>query len=440
MTLLQKIKSKNLKAAVIGLGYVGLPLAATIAKSGISVTGFDINQETVDALNSGVSHIYAVPQNELVQLIANRSFVATADISDLIECDVIMICVPTPLNLHKEPDLSYIANSARALQGILRPGQLVVLESTTYPGTTKEVLERLLSKSELSVGSDYFIAYAPERENPGNNDFKLKCIPKVVGADDDKSLENAVAFYSLFLDTIVPVSSSSTAEAVKLTENIFRSVNIALVNEMKVIYEKMGISIWEVIEAAKTKPFGYMPFYPGPGLGGHCIPIDPFYLSYRARAFDQPTRFIELAGEINTEMPNYVLNKLVDALDEHKKLSLSASKILVSGVSYKKNVNDLRESPAIEIMAKLKKRGTEVAYHDPHIPVLRNLEHHHFLEGMQSTKINKGNIQNYDAILFITDHDNIDHQLIADNTELIIDTRNVTKRLSIKTNTHVVLA
>ncbi|MGN7503724.1 MAG: nucleotide sugar dehydrogenase [Alphaproteobacteria bacterium] len=425
MTLSEKIQNKSVKAAVIGLGYVGLPLAVTLGKAGVAVVGYDVNKSRVATLNTGESHIYAVSNEDLSVLIGQQKFTATFNINDLADCDVIMICVPTPLDQHREPDLSYIADSARALRNVLRPEQLIVLESTTYPGTTKEVLERLLSKNGLKAGQDYYLAFAPEREDPGNKSFALKSIPKVVGADDPQSLENAVNFYRLFLDEVVPVSSAHTAEAVKLTENIFRSVNIALVNELKVIYDAMGIDIWEVIEAAKTKPFGYMPFYPGPGLGGHCIPIDPFYLSYRARAFDLPTRFIELAGEINTNMPNYVIQKLIDALDIHKKISLSSANILIIGVAYKKNVNDMRESPAIDIMSKLRKRGAQFNYHDPHVPVLEHMDHHKELEGLRSCDLTADTLKGYDAILIITDHDNIDFPSIAESCDLIVDTRNV---------------
>jgi UDP-N-acetyl-D-glucosamine dehydrogenase len=440
MNLSNKLASKQVHAAVIGLGYVGLPLAITMAKAGIHVTGYDLNKNHVAKLNKGHSHIYAVDDNDLSALIDKQIFTATYDINALAACDVILICVPTPLDRHREPDLSYIADTARALRAVLRPEQLIVLESTTYPGTTKEVLERLLSKTGLKAGEDYYLAFAPEREDPGNKSFALKAIPKVVGADDEASRNNAVNFYGLFLDQIVSVSTAHTAEAVKLTENIFRSVNIALVNELKVIYDAMGIDIWEVIDAAKTKPFGYMPFYPGPGLGGHCIPIDPFYLSYRARAFDLPTRFIELAGEINTNMPNYVLQKLIDGLNMDKKLSLSAAKILVLGVAYKKNVNDSRESPAIDIMAKLQKRGATIAYSDPHVPVIERLEHHKSLEGMKSTALTKETIGTFDAVLIITDHDNVDYDLVFNANDLIIDTRNVSKSYQIPDKTTVISA
>jgi UDP-N-acetyl-D-glucosamine dehydrogenase len=440
MNLSDKLKTKQLKAAIIGLGYVGLPLAATIAQTGIPVTGFDINAEHVMNLNNGHSHIYAVPDDELASLIEKDLFRATADVSEIRECDVIMICVPTPLDKHREPDLSYIANTARFLVDILRPEQMVILESTTYPGTTKEVLGRILKRSGLNVGENYYLAFAPEREDPGNKNFALKSIPKVVGADDQKSRDNAEAFYALFLDSVVPVSTADTAEAVKLTENIFRAVNIALVNELKVIYDAMDIDIWEVIAAAKTKPFGYTAFYPGPGLGGHCIPIDPFYLSYRARAFDLPTRFIELAGEINTNMPNYVIEKLSLALDQRKKLSLSASKILLIGASYKKNVNDIRESPAIDIMAKINKRGASFAYYDPHVPILKHLEKDNEIEGQESIELSAEAIKSYDAVLIVTDHDNVDYKLIADNCDLIVDTRNVFEGYEFKEPTHYVKA
>ena len=440
MLLKNLIQSKDAKVAVIGLGYVGLPLACAIAEAGYKVTGYDINTSRVQALNEYKSPIYAVSNDLLKTLSQNGSLRFSDDSAVLKEADIIEICVPTPLDKYRAPDLEPVINTARTISKNMRQGQLVILESTTYPGTTREVMIPILEESGLKYGKDFTVGYSPEREDPGNKSFGIKEIPKIVGADDPDTQENLVNYYSHFVKTVVPVSSLDTAEAVKLTENIFRSVNIALVNELKVIYDAMGVDIWEVIEGAKTKPFGYMPFYPGPGLGGHCIPIDPFYLSYRARAFGMSTKFIELAGEINTNMPNYVISKAEQAIDETLKKSLSDARILLLGMAYKKNVNDIRQSPALDIMHRLVQRKVSPDYYDPHIPVLEHLEEHEYLEGQKSITIDRKKLAEYDAVILLTDHDDVDYDLVANTVPLIIDTRNTYKSERADGSAHIVKA
>lgn len=426
--LLQRIAARRFRVGIIGLGYVGLPLALAAAKAGFSVLGFDINAARVRELNAGRPGLAHIPQAELEAALAADRFAATADLARLDEPDALIICVPTPLTRHREPDLGYITRTTEAIAARLRPGQLVVLESTTWPGTTQEVVKPILERTGLISGRDIFLAFSPEREDPGNASFGTASIPKVVGGDGEKALHLATALYGAFVVETVPVSSTAVAEAVKLTENIFRSVNIALVNELKQIYAAMGIDVWEVIEAAKTKPFGFMPFYPGPGLGGHCIPIDPFYLSWKAREYEIPARFIELAGEINTAMPRLVVEALARALDERLGRGLTGARILVLGAAYKKNVDDMRESPALRLMELLEQRGASVEYHDPHVPVIPPTREHAALAGRTSQPLTPEALAATDAVLVATDHDGVDYALIAAQARLILDTRNVFAR------------
>jgi UDP-N-acetyl-D-glucosamine dehydrogenase len=428
--LLARFQARQATIGIIGLGYVGLPLALTAAKAGFSVLGFDINASYVERLNRGESTIKHIPSAAVAEAVSALRLEATTDFSRLGEPDALLICVPTPLTKHREPDLSYVETTARTIAARLRPGQLIVLESTTYPGTTDEVLKPLFEATGLTSGQDFFLAFSPEREDPGNPDFGTSTIPKVIGGDGPEALALADSLYSQFVTTTVPVSSTATAEAVKLTENIFRAVNIALVNELKVVYSAMGIDIWEVIEAAKTKPFGFMPFYPGPGLGGHCIPIDPFYLTWKAREYDITTRFIELAGQINTHMPYYVVDRLAEAVDESG-TPFSRSAILILGVAYKKNVDDMRESPSLKLIELIEARGARVDYHDPHVPELPPTRKHAPLAGRRSIPLTPDTLQTYDAILIATDHDAVDYRLIVENAALVIDTRNACAKAGI---------
>ncbi len=421
--ILERFKARQATIGIIGMGYVGLPLALTAAKAGFNVLGFDINANYVERLNRGESYIKHVPSSLVAAAVKEERLAATSDFSRLSEADAILICVPTPLTKHREPDLSYVEKTALSIAERLRAGQLIVLESTTYPGTTDEVLKPILEATGLKSGKDFFLAFSPEREDPGNPDFGTSTIPKVVGGDGPEALALADTLYSQLVVKTVPVSSAATAEAVKLTENIFRAVNIALVNELKVVYAAMGIDVWEVIDAAKTKPFGFMPFYPGPGLGGHCIPIDPFYLTWKAREFDITTRFIELAGQVNTHMPYYVVERLAEAVDRSGK-PFSASRILMLGAAYKKNVDDMRESPSLKLIELIEARGASVDYHDPHIPELPPTRRHAPLAGRRSVPLTAETIAAYDAVLIATDHDNVDYRLIADHARLVIDTRN----------------
>ncbi|NCC20880.1 MAG: nucleotide sugar dehydrogenase [Alphaproteobacteria bacterium] len=432
MNLVSEIRSKIETGAiiggVIGLGYVGLPLVSSMARNGVKAIGFDIDPAKAGMLNSGKSYLETVSDEEISYALEKGLFEATADMSRLKEADFLIICVPTPLDEHKTPDLSYVEDTSRTIATYLRRGHVVSLESTTYPGTMEEVVKPILEQSGLKDAEDFYVIYSPEREDPGNKDFKTHSIPKVVGADQPEALELAMRFYGKFIDTVVPVRNAKTAEAVKITENIFRAVNIALVNELKVIYDRMGIDVWEVIEAAKTKPFGYMPFYPGPGLGGHCIPIDPFYLSWKAQEYDMPTRFIELAGEINISMPRYVLEKTAWALNHHASKALNGSRLLMLGVAYKKNVNDQRESPAFPLIRLLEEQGARVDFHDPHIPEILPTRHFAELGGRKSVERDSLDIAAYDAVLVVTDHDAIDYALVAESAKLIIDSRNVMAR------------
>jgi UDP-N-acetyl-D-glucosamine dehydrogenase len=428
--LLERFQSRNAKVGIVGLGYVGLPLALTAAQAGFSVLGFDINHSYVDRLNQGESYIKHIPSDRVASAVATGHLEATNDFNRLSEPDAILICVPTPLTRHREPDLSYVQDTARVIAAHLRRGQLIVLESTTYPGTTDEVLKPIFEATGLKSGNDFFLAYSPEREDPGNSNFSTSSIPKVIGGDGPMALALAEALYRQLVVETVPVSTAATAEAVKLTENIFRAVNIALVNELKVVYAAMGIDIWEVIDAAKTKPFGFMPFYPGPGLGGHCIPIDPFYLTWKAREYDITTRFIELAGQINTHMPYYVLERLVEAVDRSGR-PFSGSQVLVLGAAYKKNVGDMRESPSLKLIELIEARGARADYHDPHIPELPATREHGALTGRRSVPLTPGTVRHYDAVLIATDHDDVDYHLVVEHARLVLDTRNVCARIGI---------
>jgi UDP-N-acetyl-D-glucosamine dehydrogenase len=428
--LLQRFRTRKARIGIIGLGYVGLPLALTAAKAGFTVLGFDINPSYVERLSQGKSTIKHIPAAAVAEAVSAQRLGATTDFSRLGEPDALLICVPTPLTKHREPDLSYVETTARAIAARLRPGQLVVLESTTYPGTTDEVLKPLFEATGLTSGKDFFLAFSPEREDPGNPDFGTSTIPKVIGGDGPDALTLANTLYSEFVATTVPVSSTATAEAVKLTENIFRAVNIALVNELKVVYAAMGIDVWEVIEAAKTKPFGFMPFYPGPGLGGHCIPIDPFYLTWKAREYDITTRFIELAGQINTHMPYYVVDRLAEAVDRSG-TPFSGSAILILGVAYKKNVDDMRESPSLKLIELIEARGARVDYHDPHVPELPPTRKHGPLAGRRSVALTTDILKTYDAVLIATDHNAVDYHLVVEHAKLVVDTRNACANVGI---------
>lgn len=423
-----RFEQRNATVGIIGLGYVGLPLAQAIAQKGFSVLGFDNDPAKVDMLAAGRSYIHHIPSEMVAALQAGRHFVATTDFARLAEADAILICVPTPLNKYREPDLSFVENTTRQIAQYLRPNQLVVLESTTYPGTCTEVMRPILEAGGLRSGVDFFLAYSPEREDPGNPQYGTASIPKVVGGDGAAALRLAVALYSQVVVRIVPVSSTETAEAVKLTENIFRAVNIALVNELKVVYDAMGVDVWEVIEAASSKPFGFMPFYPGPGLGGHCIPIDPFYLTWKAREFNIATRFIELAGEVNTNMPRHVIEKLAEALDAGQQRGLNGSRILLMGMAYKKNVDDIRESPSLRLLEMLEARGAKVAFYDPYITEIGRMREHPHLAGRRSIAWSTETLREFHAALIATDHDDVDYGALARHVALVVDTRNVCQR------------
>ncbi|MER8386777.1 nucleotide sugar dehydrogenase [Mesorhizobium sp. M0166] len=435
--LLNRISTRTAQVGVIGLGYVGLPLAVAIARAGFPVSGFDIEAQKVESLNSGQSYIEAVTSTALAGQVASGRFRATADFAELAVCDVIIVCVPTPLTKHREPDLSFVRNTAGTIAKHLRLGQLIVLESTTYPGTTDDVIKPILEETGLQSKTDFFLGFSPEREDPGNRSFEVATIPKVVAGDGIEAATLVQAFYQGVVKTVVPVSTTATAEAVKLTENIFRSVNIALVNELKVVLGAMGIDIWEVIEAAKTKPFGYMPFYPGPGLGGHCVPIDPFYLTWKAREYELPTRFIELAAEINTAMPRHVVDELAKALDRRCGKALSRSRILIIGLAYKKNVPDIRESPSLRLIELIEEWGGRAEFHDPHVTEIPTTREHMAIKGRRSVELTEAALKDFDAVVVATDHDAIDYQAIADYARLIVDTRNVFGRLGLARETVV---
>ncbi len=419
--LLQKLRAKDAVIGVVGLGYVGLPLIKRLNEVGFKTLGLDIDQNKIDDLTNGNSYIKHIPVGDIEGAIASGKCSVTTDFSAVSSADVIILCVPTPLNEYREPDLSYVIGSLEALLPYIRAGQLLSLESTTYPGTTEEELLPRVEKQGFKVGDDYFIVYSPEREDPGNPDFNTHSIPKVCGGITSACLEIGDGFYSQIIDKVVPVTSTKAAEMTKILENTYRAVNIALVNELKVVADKMGIDIFEVIDAAATKPFGFKAFYPGPGLGGHCIPIDPFYLTWKAREFGLHTRFIELAGEVNTAMPDYVIAKVGAGLNKHSK-SIKGSKILILGVAYKKNVDDMRESPSVELIEKLNDLGALVEYHDPYVPVLPVMRKHDL--DMSSQDFSSDDLQQYDCVVVATDHDNVNYELLG-GCELVVDTRGI---------------
>ncbi len=418
-----KIKDKTITVGVLGLGYVGLPLAREFASVGLKVVGFDIDEKKVRTLNSGRSIIKHVPHSQVRKIVRTGCFRATSDMARLKDVDAILVCVPTPLTQNREPDMQFIIGSSERIAKYLRAGQLVVLESTTYPGTTRELMAPILEKSGLKAGKDFQLAYSPEREDPGNKHFTTKTIPKVVGGLTTKCRDMACELYNTAIIKTVPLSSLEAAEATKILENVYRCINIAMVNELKIVFDRMGIDIWEVIRAASTKPFGFTAFYPGPGLGGHCIPIDPSYLTWKARQYNMPTRFIELAGEINTNMPHYVIAKTMEALNERKK-SLNGSKVLVLGLAYKKDIDDLRESPSIELIELLRQKGAKVDYNDPYIPKTHKQRQHDLR--MTSKKLSAKMLAGYDVVLISTDHSDYDYDRVVKNAKLVVDTRNAT--------------
>jgi UDP-N-acetyl-D-glucosamine dehydrogenase len=413
-----------MKIAVIGLGYVGLPLAIQFARTNVTVLGLDVDTAKVDLINRGQSYIKHILNETIEEVSKGERLCASTDFSRIKEVEAVIICVPTPLTKNREPDISFVIQTGRTIAPHLSKGTLVVLESTTYPGTTDEDLRVVLEEgSGMKAGVDFHLAFSPEREDPANEQSNVKLVPRVVGGYTPACLERAMALYGKAIDTLVPVSSCRAGEATKLLENIFRSVNIALVNELKMVYAAMGIDIWEVIEAAKTKPFGFMPFYPGPGLGGHCIPIDPFYLTWKAREFGQHTRFIELAGEINTRMPEHVVHRVADALNDQGK-AVKGSRVLILGLAYKPNVDDERESPSYVLMDLLNERGADVEYHDPYVPMIRPTREHLHQAGKKSIDWNAGNIASFDLVLVATNHACVNYQELADWARCIVDTRN----------------
>lgn len=428
--LVEKINSRNFTVGVIGLGYVGLPLMLAFSRTGLSVLGFDLDPEKPQQLMAGKSYFRHLPDEAVAEMVATGRFDATADFSRLAEADALLICVPTPLAHDRTPDVSYVVSTGERIAEYLRPGQLVVLESTTYPGCTREVLLPILEKSGLKCGKEFLLAYSPEREDPGNPAFETSTIPKVVAGHDADALAVSKALYATAIPEIVEVSGLDTGEAVKITENVFRAVNIALVNELKVIYERLGIDVWEVIDAAKTKPFGFMPFYPGPGLGGHCIPIDPFYLTWKARQTETATRFIELAGEINVSMPHHVVARMQDGLNDHFGKAVRGAKVLAVGIAYKKNIDDIRESPALSIMELVEAKGAVCDYHDPYVPEVPQTREHGELAGRKSVALSPETLARYDALIICTDHDDIDRSLLMAFDGLIVDSRNALKGLS----------
>jgi UDP-N-acetyl-D-glucosamine dehydrogenase len=433
---------KNLKVGIIGCGYVGLPLALRFADVGQHVTGFDLDQSKIDKLNAGQSYIQHIPADKIRHHVEGKRFDATSDFKRLRDMDAVLICVPTPLDERREPDLSYVEQTALAIAPNLQRNQLIVLESTTYPGTTEELVLPILEKGGLrcpiargeaaeNVTTDFYLAFSPEREDPGNKQFGLAQIPKVVGGINPPSGRAAVGLYAQIVSRVVPVTSTRAAEMVKLLENIFRCVNIALVNELKQLSLRMDLDIWEVIDSAATKPFGFMPFYPGPGLGGHCIPVDPYYLSWKAREYDFATRFIELAGEINTEMPYHVVNAVAAALNDRQK-SIKGSKVLLLGVAYKKDVDDLRESPSLKLLELLTARGAVMAYNDPYFPALHKMRHYDF-SNMRSVDLSPERLKSYDCVLIATDHSSYDYAAIVRGSNLVVDTRNATRHIKDQT-------
>lgn len=416
---IDKFKSRDALIGIVGLGYVGLPLMLRYNSIGFRVLGIDIDENKVARLNSGQSYIEHIPGEHIAKA-RSSGFEATTDFIRASECDALILCVPTPLNKYREPDMSFVIDTTNAIKPYLRAGQVVSLESTTYPGTTEEELLPRVQECGLVVGQNIFLIYSPEREDPGNPNFETRTIPKVIGGHTPACLEVGIALYEQAIDQVVPVSSTKAAEMTKLLENIHRAVNIGLVNEMKIVADRMGIDIFEVVDAAATKPFGFTPYYPGPGLGGHCIPIDPFYLTWKAREYGLHTRFIELSGEVNQAMPEYVVNKLMDGLNDSAK-ALKGSRVLVLGIAYKKNVDDMRESPSVEIMEQLEAKGCVVAYSDPHVPVFPKMREHHF--ELSSEPLSAENLASFDAVVLATDHDKFDYELIRQHARLIVDSR-----------------
>ena len=422
--LARKIEAREAIVGVIGLGYVGLPLVREFCNAGFKVVGFDIDPKKVSMLKAGKSYIEHLPAEVFNPFIKDKRFSPTADMKLLSKPDAIIICVPTPLDKMREPDMTFIRSTSEEIARRLRSGQIVILESTTYPGTTREVVQPLLDATGLRLDRDYFLAFSPEREDPGRKDYTTNNIPKVVGGATPASGKLAATLYGQALTTVVPVSSCEVAEACKILENVYRSVNIAMVNELKLIFDRMGIDVWEVIEAARTKPFGYQAFYPGPGLGGHCIPIDPLYLSWKARQYGRPTRFIELAAEINTFMPEYVVMRVSDALNERGR-AVKGARILVLGLAYKKDVDDVRESPSVTLIELLRARGAIVDYHDPHIPSAKPMREHNITD-MRSVPLTRANLKKYDCVLISTDHSSVDYDMVVKHSRLVVDTRNAT--------------
>ncbi len=416
---IDKFKSRDALIGIVGLGYVGLPLMLRYNSIGFRVLGIDIDEHKVARLNSGQSYIEHIPGEHIAKA-RSSGFEATTDFIRASECDALILCVPTPLNKYREPDMSFVIDTTNAIKPYLRAGQVVSLESTTYPGTTEEELLPRVQEGGLVVGQNIFLIYSPEREDPGNPNFETRTIPKVIGGHTPACLEVGIALYEQAIDQVVPVSSTKAAEMTKLLENIHRAVNIGLVNEMKIVADRMGIDIFEVVDAAATKPFGFTPYYPGPGLGGHCIPIDPFYLTWKAREYGLHTRFIELSGEVNQAMPEYVVNKLMDGLNDSAK-ALKGSRVLVLGIAYKKNVDDMRESPSVEIMEQLEAKGCVVAYSDPHVPVFPKMREHHF--ELSSEPLSAKTLASFDAVVLATDHDKFDYELIRQHARLIVDSR-----------------
>jgi len=419
MTYFERVADKTARVGILGLGYVGIPLALSVSRIGMRVVGFDVVEERTQQLNNGESPIKHIPDSD-IKAMRESGFEATTDFSRAAECDALIICVPTPLDKTREPDLSFVISTMERIAPYFREGQLLSLESTTWPGTTKEILLPFVETAGLSVGENFFLVYSPEREDPGNAQFSTQTIPKIVGGHTKTCLEAGMALYGSFIDTIVPVSSTQASEMVKLLENIHRSINIGLVNEMKIVADAMGLDIFEIIDAAKTKPFGFTAYYPGPGIGGHCIPIDPFYLTWKAREYGLHTRFIELAGEVNASMPQYVVDKLVRTLNKRGK-SLKGADILVLGIAYKRDVDDARESPSIFVMELLREWGANIAYSDPHLPVFPQMRQHAF--DLASTELTASSIAKFDAVVLLTDHTDFDYDLIRDNASILVDTR-----------------
>jgi UDP-N-acetyl-D-glucosamine dehydrogenase len=426
-SLEQAIRNKKAVVGIVGLGYVGLPLIRAFIAAGYRTMGFDVDRTKIERLLAGQSYIGHIPSQWISECIESRKFTPTADMTRLAEADALLICVPTPLSESRDPDLAYVEATARQIAAVLRPGQLVVLESTTYPGTTRDVVLPILAERGLKLGSEFFLAYSPEREDPGNPNFTASGIPKVVGGTEPNSARLAELLYSAAVVNIVPVANCEVAEACKILENTYRSVNIAMVNELKMLFDRIGIDVWDVIDAAKTKPFGFQAFYPGPGLGGHCIPIDPFYLSWVARKYGMPTRFIELAGEINTSMPKYVVHRVAEALNEAGK-PLNGSRICILGVAYKRDVDDPRESPSFELMELLGEGRARLSYNDPHVPTLPKMRHHD-VPAMTSTPLDERFLAEQDCVLIATDHSAYDYDFIVKHSKLVVDTRNATKNV-----------